>query len=60
MGILDSMFGGGSQDQSQQGPQSPGILGRMQAQYAPGAYAAHEQALQQQSQAKKKGRGGRS
>ncbi len=55
MGILDSMFGGGGggnappPDQSAQGPQSPGILGRMQAQYAPGAYAAKEQALQQQA-----------
>ena len=48
MGILDSMFGGG-QDQSQAGPQTPGVLGRLQAQYAPGAYAAHEQALQQQA-----------
>ncbi len=48
MGILDSMFGGGSQDQSQ-GPQSPGILSRMQAQYAPGAYAAEQQAKQQQA-----------
>ena len=47
MGILDSVFG--SQDQGQQGPQSPGILGRMQAQYAPGAYAAKEQAMQQQA-----------
>lgn len=48
MGLLDSMFGG-QDDQSQQGPQSPGILGRMQAQYAPGAYAAKEQAMQQQA-----------
>ncbi len=48
MGILDSMFGGGSQDQSQ-GPQSPGILGRMQAQYAPGAYEATQQAQRQQA-----------
>ena len=50
MGILDSIFGGGgSQDQSQQGPQSPGLFGRLQANYAPGAYAAKEQALQQQA-----------
>ncbi len=49
MGILDSVFGGGGQDQAPQGPQQPGILGRMQAQYAPGAYAAKEQALQQRA-----------
>ncbi len=48
MGILDSMFGGG-QDQAPQGPQSPGVLGRMQAQYAPGAYEAVQQAQRQRA-----------
>ncbi len=47
MGILDSMFGGG-QAQTQ-GPQSPGILSRMQAQYAPGAYEAVQQAQRQRA-----------
>ncbi len=49
MGILDSMFGGGQGQDQSQGPQSPGILSRMQAQYAPGAYAAQQQSLQQQA-----------
>ncbi len=50
MGILDSMFGGGQgQAQGPQGPQSPGVLGRMQAQYAPGAYEAVQRAQQQRA-----------
>ncbi len=51
MGILDSMFGGGGggQEQAPQGPQSPGVLGRMQAQYAPGAYEAVQQASRQKA-----------
>ncbi len=45
MGILD-----GSPDQGQAaGPQSPGILSRMQAQYAPGAYEAVQQAQRQRA-----------
>ncbi len=43
MGLLDD-------DRSQaSGPQSPGILTRMQAQYAPGAYEAAQKAQQQQA-----------
>ncbi len=53
MGILDSMFGGGGggggEQAPQQGPQSPGILSRMQAQYAPGAYEAVQRAQQQRA-----------
>ncbi len=44
-GLLD----GGGQDQGPQGPQSPGILSRMQAQYAPGAYEAVQQAQRQRA-----------
>ncbi len=44
-GLLD----GGGQDQGPQGPQSPGILSRMQAQYAPGAYEAVQQASRQKA-----------
>ena len=49
MGLLDSMFGGGGGQDQSQGPQSPGVFSRFQAQYAPGAYAAKEQAMQQQA-----------
>ncbi len=46
MGILDSFFGSGQQ---QQGPPPDSWHSRFQAEYAPGAYAAHQQSQQQQA-----------
>ncbi len=49
MGILDSIFGGGQQGPPQQGPRPDSWHDRFQAEYAPGAYGAHQQSQQQQA-----------
>ncbi len=52
MGLLDSMFGsgqGGQAPQQQQGPAPDTMWDRFRAEYAPGAYGAHQQSLQQQA-----------
>ncbi len=46
MGLLDSFFGGGQQ---QQGVPADTTFDRLRATYAPNAYAAHQQNLQQQA-----------
>ncbi len=53
MGILDSIFGGGQQgggEQAQpQGPPPDSWHNRFQAEYAPGAYGAHQDAARQRA-----------
>ncbi len=51
-GLFDGLFGGGDQQQTpeqQARPQADGMFDRLRATYAPNAYAAHQQSLQQQA-----------
>ncbi len=50
-GLFEGLFGGGQQggQQQPQGPAPDSVFDRLRATYAPNAYAAHQQSIQQQA-----------